>query len=179
MSWDAIGALSEVIGGIAVVVSVIYLAIQIKKQTEEARLAATRDLARQMNDMVQELHADKEFLALYRKGITEIDSLPDDERLQIGLFFNRLFRVAAQYYVHYLRDRVEYYDSQHKRMREFLTFPGVQRWWELNREMHAPLFQAYIDGELIEARQHGHASTFTSGTNDGKTPSSNAQESDA
>ena len=40
-----IGNISEIIGSAAVVISVVYLAFQVRKQTEEARLAATRDLA--------------------------------------------------------------------------------------------------------------------------------------
>ena len=44
MNWDAAGAIGEIIGATAVVVSVIYLAVQIRGQTEQAKLAATREL---------------------------------------------------------------------------------------------------------------------------------------
>jgi hypothetical protein len=44
MTWDAIGAVGEIVGAVAVVVSVIYLSVQVEKQTEEARLTATREL---------------------------------------------------------------------------------------------------------------------------------------
>ena len=41
MNWDAIGALYEAIGALAVVITLLYLAIQIKEQTKETRLTAT------------------------------------------------------------------------------------------------------------------------------------------
>ncbi len=43
MNWDALGAIGEIVGATAVVISVIYLAVQIRKQTVESRLSATRD----------------------------------------------------------------------------------------------------------------------------------------
>jgi|GEM_PF-6462052 hypothetical protein len=39
MNWEAIGALGEIIGAGAVVVSLIYLAVQIRGQSSEARTA--------------------------------------------------------------------------------------------------------------------------------------------
>ncbi len=45
MIWDALGAAGEIVGALAVVVSVVYLAVQIGKQTAESRMAATRELS--------------------------------------------------------------------------------------------------------------------------------------
>ena len=94
MNLETGAALGEIIGAAAVVISVIYLAIQIRKQTEEARLAATRDLAFHSQENFQQLVQDPELLNIYRKGIADYDSLPEDERLRLSLFFANLFRVA-------------------------------------------------------------------------------------
>jgi hypothetical protein len=40
MDLNVAVAVGEIIGAIAVVISVVYMAIQIRKQTEEARLSA-------------------------------------------------------------------------------------------------------------------------------------------
>lgn len=45
MNWDAIAAVGEIMGALAVVVSVAYLAVQIRKQTAESRLTAARELS--------------------------------------------------------------------------------------------------------------------------------------
>ena len=37
MSWDAVGAIAEAIGALAVVVSIVYLAVQIKSGTKALR----------------------------------------------------------------------------------------------------------------------------------------------
>ena len=45
MNWDAIGAIGEIIGAIAVVLSLIYLSVQVKKQSEESKIAGMHNIA--------------------------------------------------------------------------------------------------------------------------------------
>lgn len=55
MNWNEIGAVGEAAGAIAVMVSVVYLAVQVRKQTRESRFAATRELAAQFQDKLKEV----------------------------------------------------------------------------------------------------------------------------
>ena len=45
MNWDAIGAVGEIVGAMAVVVSLVYLGSQIRVQNRESRLAAMHDVS--------------------------------------------------------------------------------------------------------------------------------------
>jgi len=45
MNWEAIGAIGEILGAIAVVATLIYLAIQIKQSTRVARSATRQAIA--------------------------------------------------------------------------------------------------------------------------------------
>ena len=58
MNWDAIGALSESVGAIAVFITLLYLAIQIRAQTKESRLTATRDLSRDYLNAIDSITRD-------------------------------------------------------------------------------------------------------------------------
>ena len=42
MNWDAIGAIGEIIGAIAVVATLFYLAVQVRETRKEAKLAAAQ-----------------------------------------------------------------------------------------------------------------------------------------
>ena len=44
MNWDAIGAVGETLGAVAVFVSLIYLASQIRAQNKEARIASGHEI---------------------------------------------------------------------------------------------------------------------------------------
>ena len=47
MNWDAIGAVGEIVGAFAVVVSLIYLALQIRQTREHAKLETELHLSDQ------------------------------------------------------------------------------------------------------------------------------------
>ena len=76
MNWDAIGATGEIIGALAVVISVVYLAVQIRKQTAEARLAAARELSTLYIQCFRTLREDKELSSIYMKAIQDYEGLP-------------------------------------------------------------------------------------------------------
>ena len=44
MNWDAIGAVGEVLGALAVVLTLAYLAIQIRQNTAIAKMAAMQNI---------------------------------------------------------------------------------------------------------------------------------------
>ena len=49
MNWDAIGAISEILAAIAVVVTLIYLAKQIRQNSQTVEISALRDTTEQWN----------------------------------------------------------------------------------------------------------------------------------
>ena len=55
MNWDAIGAVGEIVGAVAVIATLIYLAIQIKDSARAARSAAVTDATTAMQAFYQEL----------------------------------------------------------------------------------------------------------------------------
>jgi hypothetical protein len=44
MNWEAVGAVGEVLGGVLVIFSLIYLGVQVKQSGALARATAQRDL---------------------------------------------------------------------------------------------------------------------------------------
>ena len=86
MNWDAIGAIGENIGAFAVVISVVYLAVQIRKQTAESRLAAARELSNLYIQTLRSMRVDEEFCSLYFKSIQNYADLPKEQRYRVAIF---------------------------------------------------------------------------------------------
>jgi len=53
MTWNALAAIGEIVGAIAVVVTLLYLAQQIRQSTRAAAIAALRDTTAQWNHLEQ------------------------------------------------------------------------------------------------------------------------------
>jgi hypothetical protein len=162
MNWDAIGAVGENIGALAVVVSVAYLALQISKQTAESRLAAARDLSNIYITTLRSLREDQEMCSLFLKAIQDYDDLPNNERYRVSLLMQEMFRVNEQQFVHTRQQKADpiFVESINLSFEEFLTFPGTQRWWEICEEMFVPEFRDHVNKKLESAKDRGYQSSF-------------------
>ena len=150
MTWDALGAVAELIGATGVIISLLYLAAQIKKQTTEAQLAATRDLARLNNEMAESITSDRDALRVYLQGKSDYEALDDEEKLVLGFTLSRGMRLQEQAYLHSKHDSLHasFYESLRARLAEQLAFPGVRRWWELNEHAFSEEFRDYVEREF-------------------------------
>ena len=162
MNWDAIGAIGENIGALAVVVSVAYLALQVRKQTTESRLAATRELSNSYQAGLEPCFRDKEFSSIYLKAIQNYEELPTDDRFRVAMYMQSIMRMFEQHYVHIQHHKVEqtFIDSISLSFEEWLTFPGIQSWWELTGDMFEPQFRKHVDKMVEKAKLRGHSSSF-------------------
>ena len=160
------GSLGEIIGAMGVIATVIYLAVQIRKQTDESRLAATRQLATQYQDVLRFIAAYERLSKIWLRGIKDYKSLPDTERLRISLIFHDMLRNMEVQFFHTKNKNVEasFLDSINLIFCEFLTWPGVQQWWEVSKHGFENEFREQIERQLEESKTKSYASTF--GTKD-------------
>ena len=69
MNWDAIVAVVELVGVIAVIASLVYLAVQVKQSTAVARAAMVHATSELWASYGQMLASDGELADIYLRGI--------------------------------------------------------------------------------------------------------------
>jgi len=156
MNWDAAGAIGEIVGAIAVVASLMYLAVQIRAQVREVRLTATRELSRDYRSLIAELSRDDAMYSLYRQAIKDYDGMPDEERTRIHLYFyTRLFGIHEQFHLHRSEGDIDpvFMASIERRFAEFSRLPGAAMWWRRNREIYSETFRRDIDKIFLESAE--------------------------
>jgi hypothetical protein len=79
MNWDALGAVSELIGAAAVMASLLYLAVQVRASARASAVEAKLQTTRLLSDFVDSLIQSPELSALFIKGRRDLDSLSEDE----------------------------------------------------------------------------------------------------
>lgn len=152
MNWDAIGALGEVSGAAAVVISVIYLAVQVRKQTEEAKLSATRELSTQFQVGLDMIAQDGELTDIWEAGTRDFEALPSNHRLRLSIYLQRMTRVLEAQYIHSKNENVspELFQSTQLAFKAFLTFPGSRTWWQVSKQMYVSDFGEHVDKMIAE-----------------------------
>src|SRR5437868_12521968 len=80
INWDAISAISQLVGSLAVVLSVLYLAVQVHQSTRVARLATQDAAATALRDVTKPLMENAELERIWRVGLEDISALSIEER---------------------------------------------------------------------------------------------------
>ena len=97
-----LGNLGELVSAIAVVVSLIYLAFQIRENSKQSRISCIQQMLEASREMILTTASD-EYLSLLQREREDKDSLSDQEQLKL-----RFLRMAQ------LRNRERIYSSQRK-----------------------------------------------------------------
>ena len=84
INWDAIGAIAELVGAIAVVTTIGYLAVQIRQTNKAAESDTLNELHNKFNELNALLLNNSELHAL----LTKKDALSDFEKERVYTFAN-------------------------------------------------------------------------------------------
>ncbi len=85
MNWDAIGAIADAVGAIAVVVTLIYLALQIRHNTRASKASAVSASNVSLRENRRAVLASAELTKLFVSGNTDPPSLSEIERHRYAL----------------------------------------------------------------------------------------------
>ena len=136
MNWEAVGAVGEIVGAAAVVLSIVYLAIQIRANTRATRAAASFDATHswaEFNQTVLELP--DEVLSLTLKSYdpnTRVTDLTDVEYMRMVALHRTIFqKLEGQYYLYrygFLEPGL--WRNRLRVARGILELPLYRDWWE-------------------------------------------------
>ena len=95
LNWEAVGAIGEVVGGIAVIATLLYLAIQVRQNAESVRNAASLSVNEGLAEINRRLSNDSEFAALWLRGLKDYRGLSDVERARFAAYALDIMNLAV------------------------------------------------------------------------------------
>lgn len=132
MNWDAVGALAEALGAIAVVVTLVYLSRQVRENTLSVRRATTHDALESIADFNQLVASDPQLVDLFWRGTGDPDSLSEAEWRRFVSLASTLVRRFELLYLDHVEGVLpsEVWATQQTNIATWLVKPGAQRWFE-------------------------------------------------
>jgi hypothetical protein len=98
MNWEAIGAIGEIGGALGVIITLVYLSVQLRQNAKASRLAAIQAASENSSRFSEMLASDNE---LVWRGLREPDSMDADEKLRFAIALNVFMRrEAVAFYLH-------------------------------------------------------------------------------
>ena len=156
MNWDAIGAVAELTGAMGVIGSLIYLAVQIRQNTQSLRASAYDSITGHIAELNKLIVSNAEVAAITDEGDQDRSSLSPDKRKRYDAFQSSRFRHYDNLHYQYQRGLLE--ESRWQPLQKALAYhlrkPGVVSSWEQYREIMNEEFAEYVDALI---RKNGGA----------------------
>ena len=146
MNWDAIGAVGEIVGALAVVISIVYLALQIRQNSSLVRSSGYQTAVQTANHFLEGLSSNPETLKVFQAAQESYADLSEDDQVLARTLFLQLFLMYESLFYQYQDGVVapDIWEGRRKMMFNFLSMPGVAVWWEDWNAIFAGRFLAYI-----------------------------------
>ena len=152
MTLSQLADLGELLGGVAVVASLVYLAIQIRQNTRTVRGSTLHHNTDLWSSMFLRL-AEPDAAQAYVAGMS---ASPDIRPLHYTQFFficRAMFLAFENQYFQMRQgvlDPETYAAYQRSISTQFLAFPGFRVWWRQSRSVFSPSFVAHIDAMIAD-----------------------------
>lgn len=143
--------LAEIVGAFAVVVSLVYVGIQVNDGVGASRSASVNDANVALQSWYLEVGSNEQTSNLFYRGLLSDEALPNEEEFQFLMIFHGVFLAFQNSY--WLAEE----GTLDPELLEALTAailgvkdtPGMQRYWRQRRSYLNASFGLYVD-ELLE-----------------------------
>lgn len=154
MNWDAVSAVAEVIGALAVVFTLMYLAIQMKHSTLAVNQAAQQSMVAEMGASMDLLFADPKGAELWLKGIASFASLTAVEKVRFTCLLHHFTRVVEQAHLSFRVGTLDAptWQGLEAQSRDVFGSPGIQQWWSLRRHWYSEAFRSFADELIVSTK---------------------------
>ncbi len=148
MNWDALAAISETIGAIAVIATLAYLAVQIRQNTRATQTASHHAVTDSLNQGNLAVAQDAELAQIWVTGRTDRSCLTEAERERFDFLLLAYFHVFDSLFYSAKNGTGErnLLQAEEKGFSHLMNAQGVYDWWADNPYAFSPEFRSYMEG---------------------------------
>ncbi len=149
--------IAEIIGGIAVLVGLIFVGLELRQNTLMQRVTATQALVVDYENAIDAMARTKETACIYVRGINGLDNLTPIERYQFFALWFHILRAGEQLHYYSLEGMVDQriWRGFERQLEEIFQLPGVQQYWAVRGDWYSDEFQEYVEKFISESPQDG------------------------
>lgn len=146
VNWEAVSAIGQVVGALAVVLSLIYLASEVRSNARATRLASMRSLSDAINQYFKTCAEDADLAELWFRGIYDFQSIKGPSLMRFSSLMDYLFRIYEDMYYQHLEGQLDprVWSGFEAIMRDFNAYPGIQAWWRSRSHWFSEQFRQFI-----------------------------------
>jgi hypothetical protein len=144
VNWEAISAIGQMVGAIGVIISLIYLTREIRKNARSARRASVDT----MNWWLGQLAKNHHLSAVFDRGLDDKEALEGSDRLTFQAVMLQWFHIFAEMYYQQLEGELDprlWHEAETLMGAMFQRRPGMQAWWRSFSDIFGEQFVNYVN----------------------------------
>ncbi len=153
MNWEAIAAVGEIVGAAGVIVSLLYLATQIRQSTRVARAATRQALSRDLQSLASDLITSDDMARIFNSHIAGETVQPHElVRLQARAYRDFHFWDNAHYQFCEGMLSEDEWRGVRENLKQLMHYVEAYRdYWDGERSSYSSRFQEEVDRMLSES----------------------------
>lgn len=161
MNWEAIGAIGEMVGSAAVVASLVYVAIQLRQNTEMMRTVASQERVQRDFDISSILIEHRDVAEIWTRGRVDFESLDETDQNRLIFFERRAFIHWNNMFDLNRKNQLPVSDWNEIvwLIRSLVGNQGLKATWQIFGESFSPEFQAFINEQFRKAESENMSGT--------------------
>ena len=148
MNWEAIGAFAELLGAVGVIVSLVYVATQVKHGTTATKLDTAVGVMETTRALTDPLTGSREFSHLVFSALRGEELDHPGDRIHVHAWFFAVLKTVEN--AHYLFERgaleAEVWKNWEDWWSYWLRMPGFASYWHDRRHVFRESFCTVVDG---------------------------------
>lgn len=151
MTLEGSAVLVLTVGAVGVVLAILYLAAQIRQNTQAVRLATVQSSTESHSHYLGAVAQNENLARILRSAQSTTSNLTDDERFRLRMLLLQVFNHLESDF--YLRQDGVLPAPLAERFSEtlatWLKQPGVMEWWSVHKALMSRDFVAWVEAEVI------------------------------
>ncbi len=150
MNWEAIGAIGELVGAVAVFVTLLYLAIQLRLNTRALRSSTFQEISVSTAMNMQIIATTPGMSELILKAQAGLDALNEEERIRFGALIMSCFRRIEAVHIHQSMGTIEarYTEGFRRSSLSSLAHTGISEWWDTAQDAFTEDFVFWVNSQI-------------------------------
>jgi hypothetical protein len=152
MSVEILSSYAGIIEAIVVVVSLVYLAIQMRQNTLMTRAQASQALEDTYNSVYSAISLDG---VVWRKGMKNMDDLNEDDKFKFIILCAQYSRAVETAYSQYRSGALDLdlWDGLDQTLRIVSNAKGYRQYWEIRSLFHGPAFRKLMEEDIFNGEE--------------------------
>ncbi|MEM9620900.1 MAG: hypothetical protein AAF993_04575 [Pseudomonadota bacterium] len=150
MSIQDLGSLGELIAALATILTLIYLAIQVRQNTRALKASTFQSISSELIQNVQPVLMTPDMASIYAKSLNEPDSLSPAEVIKMQAMYMANFRRLESTFVQSELGSIDraFVEGPELSLLAVINTQNGRAWWESANALFYPPFVKHVESQL-------------------------------